>query len=108
MRRIINHVNSKPEHIRELVAGICTLVIGLAVVAVWFHSFKTTTYALLNPPTERTLAEGSSDSIFAQIGNAFGDLKGQISGLFGTKPVIEENTPAVQEESEPYPLPLSN
>lgn len=109
MRNIIHHVNSKPEHIRHLVALGCTVVVGAVVIGFWFHSFQSTTYALLNPSQENTtqgpLFAASSDSLFGRIGSVFSDIKAQIGDLFGGQTSVQTQTST--QDGPVYPLPVS-
>ena len=111
MKRLINHVNSKPEHIRHLVAIGCTVVVGAIVLGFWLRSFQKTTYALLNPGQEESSQQAqfatSSESLFAHITGAFSDIKAQISGLFAGPTSVQ--TQIQQQPAGPaYSLPVSD
>lgn len=117
MKRIIDHVNSKPEHIRHLTAIGCTAVVGAVLLGFWFHSFQTTTYALLNPDQQPAseqapaVAETSPSSLFGTIGNFISDIKAEISGIFSGQTQVQTSN-QIQTDNEPagaaHPLPVSN
>jgi len=112
MKRIINHVNSKPEHIRHLVALGCTAVVGAVVFSFWLNSFQHTSYALLNPDQTETAAPTlaqSNDSLFGRIGSVFADVKAQIGNLFsGSNTIENQNVIEQPQDDTVHPLPLSN
>ena len=113
MRAIIHHVHKQPEHIRQLVAGVCTVVVGGLAIVFWFNSFQDTSYALLNPGQETSespaLAESQdSESLFSSIGSALGNIKAQISGLSSGRSSIQTETEVQTRPAGPaYPLPVS-
>jgi hypothetical protein len=113
MKNIIHHVRSQPEHIRQLTAVGCTIIVGSLVVAFWLHSFQTTTFALLNPGQEDTTQSQmfavSSDSLFGNIGNFFSEIKAQIGGLFGGSNTVKTQVQIQAPLNGPiHPLPVSN
>ncbi|OGN16907.1 MAG: hypothetical protein A3C88_00475 [Candidatus Yanofskybacteria bacterium RIFCSPHIGHO2_02_FULL_50_12] len=110
MRTLIHKARQQPRHIRELLAGLCTLVVVAVVVTVWFNSFERNLYALLNEPQdqETQLAIEKSQSLLGSIGSSvkdFGLAMGQLFSLFNGK---DSNITINQDadEGQPYPLPV--
>lgn len=114
MKRIIAHVNSKPDHIRHFVAIGCTVVVGSLVFAFWFNSFQDKTYALLNPEDvsaaeSRTFADSGSGSLFSTMADTFLGLKAQIGSLFDGNSEVNVQQQTENQNQEPvHPLPISN
>ncbi len=110
MKALIHHVRKQPDHVRHLSALGCTAAFGIVVFAFWFHSFQTTTYALLNPgegSETRSLAAGSDDSLFGGIGNTFGSMKAQIGDLFSGSSEVQNHDDA-SEIDQAHPLPVAD
>ena len=83
----LHKIHAQPDHIRELIAGACTVVVVVIISMVWFHSFKQNLYTLLNPDQQvqdQFYANASeSKSIFASIGQTIKDTFAAISDTFG-------------------------
>jgi len=115
MQRVINHVRRQPDHVRELWATGCTLVVVLAIAAFWFHSFEDNVYALLNPSD--VPADNQSQfavnplSLFGFIGDAISSSKAQILNLFdhsSDSGTTTNSNPVISSQpSQPHPLPLT-
>lgn len=113
----LERIRNQPEHIRQLWAGLCTLVIGAFVVGAWFQSFQATGYALLNPDQVKTagspLFAGDNQSLFASMGQtlkegaaAIGQVWASFSGKQG--PIQIQGNGLPQTSVVPvYTLPIS-
>lgn len=111
MRTIIREIRNQPDHVRELAAILCTVIVVAGVGFVWFRSFQSNIYALLNPAPEAAqerIFARESRSLFGSILEVLGQGKAQILDLFGGEQVEpidrSENVPA---EIEAHPLPVS-
>ena len=103
---LLHDIRKQPLHVRRtffyLCAGISIMVVG----ALWFRSFRHTTYALLNPSEASRSADAdtfaSADSPLEFIGKLYGELRANIFGIFTNS--APTPTPA---SGTPAPLPLS-
>ena len=85
--KLLHKIHAQPDHIRELIAGACTVVVVVIISMVWFHSFKQNLYTMLNPDQQvqnQFYANVSKpQSIFASIGHTIKDTFAAISDTFG-------------------------
>ncbi len=120
MKRHIERIRQQPEHIRQLGTLGCTAVVGLFVIAIWFHSFQTTGYALLNPDQATQggdtsqFAKQSNQSLFASIGQSFKDGAAAIGQVWtefhSSQPATtasQSSETSTQATGSVNPLPLS-
>lgn len=116
MSKHLDRIRSQPDHIRHIWAGLCTLVVGALVVSIWFHSFHTTAYALLNPDQAQQdgnapIFASQNQSLFASIAQTLKDgtaAIGQVwSALRDTQPVRVQNNQPAADGGQAYPLPVS-
>lgn len=115
MKSLIREIRNQPDHIRELIAGLCTVVIASLVALVWFNSFKHDVFVLLNPDqqTDNRFLASDSTSLFGYIGKAFSDGKAQITEFIKgshtstISPTTNSNTTSSNTESNPHALPVS-
>jgi len=109
---ILGKIQEQPQHIREIMFGLCVVTTVSLVGAVWFKDFQNDMYALLNPEEvqqERFLAQENSESLFGVLGKTFGDMSSVFTGFWGSpgsgdgvKTEVEEKT-----SDRVYLLPLS-
>lgn len=109
---ILKNIQEQPQHIREIMFGLCVVTSVSLVGAVWFNDFQNDMYALLNPEEiqqEKFLAQENSESLFGVLGKTFGDMSSVFSGFWdsfgsGDGAIIEiEN----KTSDRVYLLPLS-
>lgn len=80
-------IKKQPQHIREIMFGLCVITTVSLVGMVWFGSFKKDTYALLNPEDtkqERLLAQENQTSLFGNLSKTFKDIGATISNFWGS------------------------
>ena len=119
---ILKNIHEQPQHVREIMFGLCVITTVSLVGAVWFKDLQNDMYALLNPEEvqqERFLAQENSDSLFGVLGKTFGDISSIWTGFWGSDVSIEgmktEVDPALLKKSgvenktvnKVYLLPLS-
>ena len=114
--KFIDKIRSQPDHIRELSAGLCTVVVVLLVAAVWFTSFKHNVYALLNPdqqaqPQSEFFASNVT-SLFGSIGETIKNTTAAISEVFdslksGNQSVNIEINQKTSYTDQVHTLPVS-
>lgn len=84
---LLKKIHEQPDHIRELWAVFCTLIVAVIIAAVWFYSFKQNVYALLNPDQEvqsqNQSFAGNTKSLFDSFGQIIKDSTAQISQVLG-------------------------
>ena len=91
--------------------GLCVITTISLVGLVWFRSFESTLLVLMNPETiteDGTMLAGEKEnepSLFASIGETFGDIKEAVAGLFTSDKNESEEDEMIQGNS--YTLPLS-
>ncbi|HWA64596.1 MAG TPA: hypothetical protein VG866_01985 [Candidatus Paceibacterota bacterium] len=108
MKSLIRDIRNQPDHVRELLVLLCTVVVGAGIGMIWFHSFKQDVYALLNPQPEqsddRSFASDTT-SLFGYIGKAFSQSKAQIENFIAGS---DSKEPATSQESgQPHALPVT-
>ena len=116
MRSFLHEIHRQPEHVRQLLAGLCTVAVVSLVTLVWFRSFQQDIYALLNPADEPQAQDQmfarESSSLFGSIIQAFKDTGAQVSGLLtneSSRSQITNTTNSSDQNStsSPHPLPVS-
>lgn len=109
---ILKNIQEQPQHIREIMFGLCVVTTVSLVGAVWFHSFQKDTYALLNPEeanTQKFLAQENQKSLFDNLSGTFSDLGAALSGILGSGGPADQKDIGVEKTSadKVYLLPLS-
>src|SRR3989344_7042319 len=83
----LNDIKNQPQHTREITFYLSVFITILLVGMVWFRSFQTNLYVLMNPEgdVEKALAveNASVPSLFGFIWQTAGEVRGLVSGLFG-------------------------
>ncbi|HVZ11305.1 MAG TPA: hypothetical protein VG941_02750 [Candidatus Paceibacterota bacterium] len=109
MKSLIRDIRNQPDHVRELIALLCTVVVGVGIGVIWFHSFKHDVYALLNPKPDQSSDARSfasdTTSLFGYIGKAFSQSKAQIEDFLTRSDSNESLSP--QESGQPHALPVT-
>ena len=114
MKHLIQEIRNQPDHIRELLAGLCTVIVVTLVGVVWFNSFQHNIYALLNPDQEtrnqEQLFAGNTQSLFGSISQTIKEATSQIgNALGGVKSGNQVNIGVVRDgrlPDRPHPLPV--
>jgi len=116
---ILHKIHAQPDHIRELIAGICTVVVVIVIGIFWANSFKHTVYATLNPDqqtqTDQPLFANIStpSSLFGYIAQGVSSGKAEIFSLFNnfSNSTSVDNSqpsgPAAQPQGQVHPLPVT-
>ena len=109
---ILKNIQEQPQHIREIMFGLCVVTTVSLVGAVWFRDFQNDMYALLNPEDvqqERFLAQENSESLFSVLGKTFGDLSSVLTGFWGSSDSNNKPEGGVENKTinKVYLLPLS-
>jgi len=105
-------IRKQPQHIREIMFGLCVITTVSLIGMVWFNSFKKDTYALLNPEDvkqERLLAQENQSSLFGNLSKTFKDIGATISSFWGSNNFNSGPEQGVEKPSTDrvYLLPLS-
>src|SRR3989338_6890241 len=110
----LDDIRKQPQHIREIMFGLSVFITVLLIGMVWFRSFQTNLYVMMNPEedTEKALAveNASVPSLFGFIWQMAGDVKGLVSELVSSKNQETEDQQQEKikvENSKVYTLPLS-
>ena len=109
----LDEIKKQPQHIREIMFGLCVVTTISLVGMVWFGSFKNNLYVLLNP--DQTIQQQlfasnskvSNPSLFASISGSLKDLKATLLNVLNLN---KGDTIRVDNNSNPvkaYLLPLS-
>jgi len=111
----LNDIKKQPQETREIMFYLSVFITILLVGMVWFRSFQTNLYVLMNPEedAEKALAveNASVPSLFGFIWQTAGEVKGLVSGLFNSDANVanEHANDANKEGSgKVYTLPLSD
>ncbi|HZZ99364.1 MAG TPA: hypothetical protein VFK07_01500 [Candidatus Paceibacterota bacterium] len=115
---ILHKIRQQPDHIRELIAGLCTIVVVVAIGFVWARSFDHSVYAMLNPSQEDSSAQplfaniSTPTSLFGYIGQGILAGKAEIFSLFDGSSTTVDNNNGPQTSSAPiqgqaHPLPVT-
>ena len=105
-------VRKQPQHIREIMFGLCVVTTVSLVGMIWFNSFQEDMYALLNPEEaqqEKFLAQENQKSLFGNLSKTLGDIKSTVSGFWGSEGPGGKAGSGVEkiETNKVYLLPLS-
>lgn len=108
----LEDIKKQPQHIREIMFGLCVITTVSLVGMIWFNSFKRDTYALLNPEDvkqERLLAQENQTSLFGNLSKTFKDISATISSFWGSDSFNSETEQGVEKSDtdKVYLLPLS-
>ncbi|OGN08029.1 MAG: hypothetical protein A2750_00980 [Candidatus Yanofskybacteria bacterium RIFCSPHIGHO2_01_FULL_45_42] len=105
----LDEIHKQPKGARELLFALCVVATLSLIGMAWFRSFDKQLFALLNPDVkiedQKHYAVNEAPSIFASIGQLFGDLKAQISGIF-QEDYLPQASPENYEDIQAKPLPL--
>lgn len=109
---MLKNIQEQPQHIREIMFGLCVVITVSLVGAVWFKDFQKDMYVLLNPEEvqeERFLAQENSESLFGALGQTLGDMSSIFTDLWGSGSSGDEATIEVENKTSDrvYLLPLS-
>ena len=109
---ILKNLQEQPQHIREIMFGLCVVITVSLVGAVWFNDFQNDMYALLNPEEvqqEKFLAQKNSESLFGVLGKTFGDISSVMTGFWGSSGSGDGAKTEVENKTSDrvYLLPLS-
>ncbi len=110
--KILKNIHEQPQHIREIMFGLCVVTTVSLVGAVWFKDFRSDMYALLNPEEvrqERFLARENSESLFGVLGKTFGDISSVLTDFWDSPGSGDGVKTGVENKSvdRVYLLPLS-
>ena len=111
----LDDIKKQPQGVREAVFALCVVITISLVGMIWFRSFERNLFTMLNPDEEiqqKYFAQTGNESLFANIGKSFNDLKASISNLLN---INKDNTgdatkagPDVKEQqNRVYIFPLS-
>jgi len=112
---LLHEIRHQPPHIRKLMFGLSIITTVSLVGMIWFQSFQSNMYALLNPETINpedqryyAVVDEKTKSPFALMKGAFKDVSASIFGIFGedsgdTAPA----RPTPGSSVRALPLPLS-
>src|SRR3989344_6435899 len=109
----LNDIKNQPQHTREITFYLSVFITILLVGMVWFRSFQTNLYVLMNPEgdVEKALAveNASVPSLFGFIWQTAGEVKGLVSGFLGDEVDMDGNLNRERkiESGKVYTLPLS-
>lgn len=108
----LDDIRKQPQHIREIMFGLCVVTTVSLVGMVWFNSFQKDMYALLNPEEvqqEKFLAQENQRSLFGNLSKTFGDIGAIVSGFWGSGGSDNRAKEGVEktETDKIYLLPLS-
>ncbi len=116
MSKFLDDIRSQPEHIREMYAGLCTVVVVAVVLMIWFHSFKQNVYALLNPDEQTQTRDqffasnNAPSSLFGYIGQAVSASRATIADLLKGNVPSGSNSQtgtATHDSGQVHVLPIS-
>jgi len=111
----LDDIRKQPQHHREIMFGLCVITAVSLVGMIWYNSFQTNLYVLLNPEQttdQRNLAENkTAPSLFGDIGKTGQDLKAAFYSIFNLnsndkKDNVTGNT-QTNDSGRVYTLPLS-
>ena len=105
-------IRKQPQHIREIMFGLCVTTTVSLVGMVWFNSFQKDMYALLNPEEvqqEKFLAQENQKSLFGNLNKTLGDIKSTMTGFWGADGSGSKAGGGVEKKgiNKVYLLPLS-
>ncbi len=103
-------IRNQPDHVREMLAGLCTVAVVSLIGIVWFRSFQGNIYALLNDetsPVQEQFAATDKQSLFGSLGETVKGATQAVQALVGNQAVqVEgEGQPAAEHT---YLLPVSS
>ena len=123
----LNDIKKQPQHVREIMFGLAVFITVLLIGMVWFRSFQTNLYVLMNPEegAEKALARQNFPSenlgglavenapvpsLFGFIWQSAGEIKGLVSNLLNRQPTTDNQRQekAEVESGNVYTLPLSD
>ena len=116
---LLNEIRNQSEGVRKAMFALSLIMVLSLVGTMWFRSFQTNLYALLNTDEvpageQRQFAGQDEDSSadqtpFAMIGSMFKGLSAQISGLWTTPqgPLPKDENPAPIKSGNARSLPIS-
>lgn len=115
MKSLLREIRKQPEGTRQLFFALSSVAVISLVVMVWFNSFRSDIYAMLNPAEATTqdtfLADVKQESLLGSLGSLFADAKGQFLNLMGkqSSDTKEDSTLEVKKNTEQtYVLPVSS
>ncbi len=110
----LDEIRKQPQHIREIMFGLCVITTVSVVGMIWFRSFEEDLFVLLNPELEKQdqfYAERSkrTPTVYANVTKAFGNLRATLYDAMGFFEDYNSKQIDVGEEleGEAHKLPLS-
>ena len=110
--KILKNIHEQPQHVREIMFGLCVITTVSLVGAVWFKDFQNDMYVLLNPEEvqqERFLAQENSESLFGVLGQTLGDMSSVFTNFWDSGDANKKTETGVEIRpvDKVYLLPLS-
>jgi hypothetical protein len=108
----IDEIQKQSQSTREIMFALCVIITVSSVGFVWFRSFESDLFVLLNPEEEKQeiffAKQNETESVFATIGQTGANLKAAMSNLFGFigDNDVERLESLPRFNSEVYELPL--
>ncbi|MBX4190128.1 hypothetical protein KW791_02435 [Candidatus Parcubacteria bacterium] len=112
MKSLLREIRRQPEGTRQLFFVLSSITVISLVVLVWFNSFRSNVYALLNPEPAKEdsqfLATTDPQSLLGSLGTLFNGMKDQAFSLMGKNSTTpkDDSKPEVKSEKT-YALPIS-
>ncbi|MDP3697237.1 MAG: hypothetical protein Q8R55_04400 [Candidatus Taylorbacteria bacterium] len=109
-----DEIQKQPQHIREIMFGLCVITTVSVAGMIWFRSFEEDLFVLLNPEPEKqeqfyTERSKRTPTIYAIVTKAVGNLRATLYDAMGFLDNYNSKQIEIEEEleGEVYKLPLS-
>ena len=112
--KFLEDIKKQPQHIREIMFGLCVVITVSLVGVIWFRSFEKDLFVMLNPEPDKQaqfFAEMDAHQPlgYADLSKALGNLRASVYNAFGFMKNYNANQVDVEPEytGEVHSLPLS-
>ncbi len=112
--KILEEIHKQPKHIREIMFGLCVTITVSLVGIIWFRSFETNLFVMLNPEPDKQSKffaemDKSDPVIYANLTKALGNMRATLYNAFGFIESRNNNQVNVEQEytGEVHKLPIS-
>lgn len=109
---LLDDIRQQPRRTREIMFGLCVVTSVSLIGLVWFRSFQTNVFVLMNPDEEAQrqffAARDQGTSLFGYAAKAYKETRAAISSLANREDKKQEIIIEQKKEPAPvHPLPVS-